>query len=77
MSRIESCFNAIKKNNKKALIPFLTAGDPSPNITASLMHELVLAGSDIIELGVPFSDPMADGPYSFFNCRRSFAQYYC
>jgi len=74
MSRIESCFNAIKKNNKKALIPFLTAGDPSPNITASLMHELVLAGSDIIELGVPFSDPMADGPVIQRASERALAQ---
>ena len=62
MSRIEECFDTIKKNNKKALIPFLTAGDPSPSVTATLMHKLVDAGSDIIELGVPFSDPMADGP---------------
>lgn len=62
MSRIEACFNAIKTNNKKALIPFITAGDPSPDLTVGLMHDLVNAGADIIELGVPFSDPMADGP---------------
>ncbi len=62
MSRIEACFNAIKERNKKALIPFITAGDPSPELTVSLMHEIVSAGADIIELGVPFSDPMADGP---------------
>ncbi len=62
MSRIEACFNAIKECNKKALIPFITAGDPSPDLTVELMHVLVAAGADIIELGVPFSDPMADGP---------------
>lgn len=62
MSRIETCFNTLKKQNKKALIPFVTAGDPSPDQTAAIMHELVAAGADILELGVPFSDPMADGP---------------
>lgn len=62
MSRIEACFNALKECNKKALIPFITAGDPSPELTVGLMHEMVAAGADIIELGVPFSDPMADGP---------------
>ncbi len=62
MSRIEACFNAIKENNKKALIPFITAGDPSADLTLDLMHEMVAAGADIIELGIPFSDPMADGP---------------
>jgi tryptophan synthase alpha chain len=62
MSRIEACFNALKDNNKKALIPFITAGDPAIDLTVGLMHVLVEAGADIIELGVPFSDPMADGP---------------
>ena len=62
MSRINPCFNSIKNDNKKALISFITAGDPSLEVTIGLMHELVDAGTDIIELGVPFSDPMADGP---------------
>lgn len=62
MSRITACFNALKENNKKALVPFITAGDPSPDLTVGLMHDIVSAGADIIELGVPFSDPMADGP---------------
>ncbi len=62
MSRIETCFSALKNNNKKALIPFITAGDPSLDMTVGLMHVLTKAGADIIELGVPFSDPMADGP---------------
>ncbi|MFV2054990.1 MAG: tryptophan synthase subunit alpha [Thiohalomonadales bacterium] len=62
MSRISNCLAAVKKNHKKALIPYITAGDPSADISLALMHALVCAGADIIELGVPFSDPMADGP---------------
>ena len=62
MSRIKTCFSTLKEQNKKALIPFITAGDPSPEQTVGIMHELVSSGADIIELGVPFSDPMADGP---------------
>lgn len=62
MSRIKACFNTLNEQNKKALVPFITAGDPSPDQTVGIMHELVSAGADIIELGVPFSDPMADGP---------------
>jgi len=62
MSRIQSTFALLAKNRRKALIPFVTAGDPNPELTLSLMHALVEAGADVIELGVPFSDPMADGP---------------
>jgi tryptophan synthase alpha chain len=62
MSRIASTFERLKSQNKKALIPFVTAGDPEPGVTVPLMHAMVAAGADIIELGVPFSDPMADGP---------------
>lgn len=62
MNRIATTFTALKKQHKKALIPFITAGDPDPTLTVPLMHELVQSGADIIELGVPFSDPMADGP---------------
>lgn len=62
MSRIGPTFAALKAQNKKALIPFITAGDPGKGMTVPLMHALVEAGADIIELGVPFSDPMADGP---------------
>ncbi|MHB1437948.1 MAG: tryptophan synthase subunit alpha, partial [Thiobacillus sp.] len=62
MSRIGQTFIALKAHNKKALIPFITAGDPGKGLTVPLMHALVEAGADIIELGVPFSDPMADGP---------------
>ncbi|MBV8047267.1 MAG: tryptophan synthase subunit alpha [Paludibacterium sp.] len=60
MSRIAECFNRLAGH--KALIPFITAGDPNPKLTVELMHGLVDGGADIIELGVPFSDPMADGP---------------
>jgi tryptophan synthase alpha chain len=62
MSRISHKFNSLKSAGKKALIPFVTAGDPNPFITVKLMHKLVAAGADLLELGVPFSDPMADGP---------------
>ena len=62
MSRIAGVFTALRQQGRQALIPFVTAGDPRPQITLPLMHALVEAGADIIELGVPFSDPMADGP---------------
>ena len=61
-SRIASTFARLAGEKRKALIPFVTAGDPLPQITVPLMHAMVDAGADIIELGVPFSDPMADGP---------------
>ncbi len=61
-SRIADTFARLAVEHRKALIPFVTAGDPSPSITVPLMHAMVDAGVDIIELGVPFSDPMADGP---------------
>ena len=61
-SRIAATFQRLNAEGRKALIPFVTAGFPFPAITPSLMHGMVEAGSDIIELGVPFSDPMADGP---------------
>lgn len=62
MSRIASSLSALESAGRKALIPFITAGDPDLSLTVPLMHTLVDAGADIIELGVPFSDPMADGP---------------
>lgn len=62
MSRIASTFAALKAQNRKALIPFVTAGFPYADITPELMHGMVAAGADVIELGVPFSDPSADGP---------------
>ena len=62
INRIEKKLAALHSNNKKALVPFITAGDPSKESTVAIMHGLVRGGADIIELGVPFSDPMADGP---------------
>ncbi len=61
-NRIDTCFAALSGAGRSALIPFLTTGDPDPQWTAAIMHSLVAAGADILELGVPFSDPMADGP---------------
>jgi tryptophan synthase alpha chain len=62
MSRIPARFAALARDGRKALIPYITAGDPHPSLTVPLMRGLVEAGADILELGVPFSDPMADGP---------------
>jgi tryptophan synthase alpha chain len=61
-NRIDQCFINLKQHSRKALIPFITVGDPHPDWTCRIMHDLVKAGADILELGVPFSDPMADGP---------------
>ena len=62
MSRIDQTFAALQSQKKKALITFITAGDPAPELTVPLMHAMVNSGVDILELGVPFSDPMAEGP---------------
>jgi tryptophan synthase alpha chain len=62
MSRIQSCLATLKAQNRQALIPYVTAGFPYRDITPDLMHAMMGAGADIIELGVPFSDPSADGP---------------
>jgi tryptophan synthase alpha chain len=62
MSRIAATFQALSAQGRKALIPYVTAGDPFADVTVGLMHGLAEAGADVIELGVPFSDPMADGP---------------
>jgi tryptophan synthase alpha chain len=62
MSRIAPTFAALKAQNRKALIPYVTAGFPYADITPELMHGMVAGGADVIELGVPFSDPSADGP---------------
>ncbi|WP_370060354.1 tryptophan synthase subunit alpha, partial [Neptunomonas phycophila] len=71
MSRINSYFSRLKAEGKKALIPYVTAGDPNPSVTVPLLHAMVDAGADIIELGVPFSDPMADGPVIQLACERA------
>ncbi len=62
MSRITEVFNTLKRKKEKALIPYITAGDPDMDTTETLLKCLITNGADIIELGVPFSDPMADGP---------------
>lgn len=62
MSRISSCLQQLSDQGKKALIPYIVSGDPQPQFTVALMHALVESGADIIELGIPFSDPMAEGP---------------
>ncbi|GAB4507235.1 MAG: tryptophan synthase subunit alpha [Sulfuricaulis sp.] len=62
MSRIAQKFEMLKQDGRRALIPYITAGDPEPWMTVPLMHALVKSGADVLELGVPFSDPMADGP---------------
>lgn len=71
MSRIANCFEKLKADGQTALIPYITAGDPEPWVTVQLMHALVDAGADIIELGVPFSDPMSDGPVIQKACERA------
>ncbi|HBD9233731.1 TPA: tryptophan synthase subunit alpha [Legionella pneumophila] len=62
MNRIDKTLEKLKANRKKMLSPYITAGDPYPELTVSLMHQLVKSGADVLELGIPFSDPMAEGP---------------
>ncbi|ASP39911.1 tryptophan synthase subunit alpha [Bacterioplanes sanyensis] len=71
MSRISTVLSALQADGRKALIPYITAGDPSLAATVPMMHAMVQAGADIIELGVPFSDPMADGPVIQRACERA------
>ena len=71
MSRLKEKFAALKASQRKALIPFITAGDPQPSVTVNLLHDMVKAGADILELGVPFSDPMAEGPVIQAACERA------
>lgn len=73
MSRIYEVLTRLKQQDRKALIPYITAGDPGLDATVPMMHALVGAGADIIELGVPFSDPMADGPTIQLACERALA----
>jgi tryptophan synthase alpha chain len=71
MSRIKQRFAELKARGRTALIPFITAGDPHPDVTVPTMHALVEGGADLIELGVPFSDPMADGPTIQYASERA------
>lgn len=75
MSRISGCFRRLRQEERRALIPYITAGDPQPQVTVPLMHAMVEAGADILELGVPFSDPMADGPVIQAACERALAHH--
>ena len=74
MSRIAACFKALQADGRKALIPYVAAGDPFPDATVELMLAMAEAGADVIELGVPFSDPMADGPVIQRASERALAQ---
>jgi tryptophan synthase alpha chain len=71
MNRITRRFQELRRAGRKALIPYITAGDPRPELTVPMLHALVQAGADIVELGVPFSDPMADGPVIQKACERA------
>ena len=73
MSRIQTRFQDLRAAGRSALVPYVTAGDPDPDFTVPLMHRMVAAGADLIELGVPFSDPMADGPVIQAACERALA----
>ena len=72
--RIEQRFAELRKHGRKGLIPFVTAGDPIPDATVAIMHALVAAGADLIELGVPYSDPVADGPTIQHSSERAIAR---
>ncbi|MES2316673.1 MAG: tryptophan synthase subunit alpha [Pseudomonadota bacterium] len=73
MSRIAPTFAALAASNKTGLVTFITAGDPGPEMTVPLMHAMVAGGADVLELGVPFSDPMAEGPVIQRACERALA----
>ncbi len=75
MSRLAALFTSLKTQGRKALVPYIVAGDPEPSVTVNLMHELVRQGADIIELGVPFSDPMAEGPVIQLAHERALAHH--
>lgn len=74
MNRIDVRFSRLQSAGRKALVPFVTAGDPALEATVPVMHALVAAGADVLELGVPFSDPMADGPTIQRSSERALAR---
>ena len=71
MSRIQQRFSELQAQQRKALIPYVTAGDPQPYVTVPLLHAMVAPGAELLEIGVPFSDPMADGPVIHAACERA------
>jgi len=71
MSRISQCFEKLKADGQTALIPYITAGDPEPWVTVPMLHAMVDSGANLLELGVPFSDPMSDGPVIQKACERA------
>jgi len=77
MSRLHKRLEACRQARRKALIPFVTAGFPKPEWTVEAMHQLVTSGADVIELGIPFSDPMADGPVIQQSSEQAIAQGVC
>lgn len=74
MSRLTACLNAIKQAGRKAVVPYLVAGDPDRDTTVALMHQLVTDGADAIELGMPFSDPSSDGAIIQLGAERALRQ---
>jgi tryptophan synthase alpha chain len=74
MSRLSDTFDALRAQGRKALVPFVTAGDPALDATVPVLHALVAAGANVLELGVPFSDPMADGPVIQRSSERALAR---
>ncbi|KTC78371.1 tryptophan synthase subunit alpha [Legionella brunensis] len=75
MNRIDKTLGELQASGKKMLSPYITAGDPTPDMTVSLMHELVAAGANILEVGIPFSDPMAEGPIIQAAMERALAHH--
>lgn len=73
MSRLATRFGQLKSQQRKALVSYVMAGDPHPQVTVPLLHQMVEAGVDVIELGLPFSDPMADGPVIALAAERALA----
>jgi len=71
MSRINQCFEQLKADGQTALIPYIAAGDPELWVTVPILHAMVEAGANLLELGIPFSDPMSDGPVIQKACERA------